>query len=51
MTLEDIGRYIKALAQAGCIATGKGLYPTVNLTDLGKEVMSGRVEVNLDLPQ
>jgi ATP-dependent DNA helicase RecQ len=51
MTLEDIGLYIKALMQAGCIATGKGLYPTVCLTDFGREVMAARAEVLLDLPQ
>jgi len=50
MTQDDIGLYIKALMQAGCIAAGKGLYPTVSLTDFGREVMAARAEVLLDLP-
>jgi ATP-dependent DNA helicase RecQ len=50
MTQDDIGLYVKALMQAGCIAAGKGLYPTVSLTDFGREVMAARVEVLLDLP-
>ncbi|HXU09739.1 MAG TPA: RecQ family ATP-dependent DNA helicase [Blastocatellia bacterium] len=50
MTQDDIGLYIKALMQAGCIAAGKGLYPTVSLTDFGREVMAARAEVLLDVP-
>lgn len=51
MTVEDIGVYIKALIQAGCIAVGRGLYPTVSITDFGREIMAARAEVALDLPQ
>jgi superfamily II DNA helicase RecQ len=50
MTQDDIGLQIKALIQAGCIAAGKGVYPTVSLTDFGREVMAARAEVLLDLP-
>ena len=45
MTQDDIGLYVKALMQADCIAAGKGLYPTVSLTDFGREVMAARAEV------
>jgi ATP-dependent DNA helicase RecQ len=51
LTHDDIGAYVKALIQARCIAVGKGLYPTVSLTDFGREVMAARAEVRLDLPE
>ena len=50
MTIDDIGIYIKALIQAGCISVGRGLYPTVSLTDFGREVMAAKSAVNLNLP-
>ncbi|HLF84617.1 MAG TPA: RQC domain-containing protein, partial [Blastocatellia bacterium] len=50
MTQDDITGYVKALIQAGCIAVGRGQYPTVSLTDFGREVMMSRAEVILDLP-
>jgi superfamily II DNA helicase RecQ len=51
MSQNDIGAYVKALIQARCIAVGKGIYPTVSLTDFGREVMASRAEVLLDLPK
>jgi hypothetical protein len=51
LTQDDIGAYVKALIQARCIAVGKGPYPTVSLTDFGREVMAARAEVRLDLPE
>jgi ATP-dependent DNA helicase RecQ len=50
MTQDDITVYVKALIQAGCIAVGRGQYPTVSLTDFGREVMMDRAEVALELP-
>jgi len=49
MTQEEITNYIKALIEAGCIVVGRGAYPTVSLTDYGREVMTGRAEVRLEL--
>jgi superfamily II DNA helicase RecQ len=49
MTQDDITAYVKALIQTGCIAVGRGQYPTVSLTDFGREVMTSRAEVMLDL--
>lgn len=51
MTQDDITAYVKALIQASCIAVGRGQYPTVSLTDFGREVMTARAEVMLDLPE
>jgi ATP-dependent DNA helicase RecQ len=51
MTQDDITAYVKALIQASCIAVGRGQYPTVSLTDFGREVMMSRAEVMLDLPE
>jgi len=50
MTLEDIAAFIKALIEAQCISVGRGLYPTVSLTDYGRDVMTAHAEVMLDLP-
>jgi ATP-dependent DNA helicase RecQ len=50
MTQEDTTAYVKALIQAGCISVQQGAYPTVTLTDFGREVMLGRSEVLLELP-
>jgi superfamily II DNA helicase RecQ len=49
MTQDDITAYVKALIQAGCIAVGRSQYPTVSLTDFGREVMTSRAEVMLDI--
>jgi len=49
MTQDEIGAYIKALIEAGCIAVGRGAYPTVTLTDYGRDVMTSREQVLLDL--
>jgi len=51
MTQDDITIYVKALIQADCIAVGRGQYPTVSLTDFGREVMMDRADVALDLPE
>jgi ATP-dependent DNA helicase RecQ len=50
MTQDEITLFIKALIQADCIQVDKGAYPTVSLTDFGREVMLRRAEVMLDLP-
>jgi ATP-dependent DNA helicase RecQ len=50
MTQDDITAFIKALIEAACIAVGRGQYPTVGLTDFGREVMAARAEVILALP-
>ena len=50
MRQDEITAYIKALIDAGCIAVEKGMYPTVSLTDFGREVMKSRAEVTLELP-
>jgi ATP-dependent DNA helicase RecQ len=50
MTQDEITVYIKGLIQAGCIAVEQGAYPTVSLTEYGREVMLGRAEVKLRLP-
>ena len=50
MRQDDITGYIKALIGAGCIKVEKGLYPTVSLTEFGREVMRSRAEVMLELP-
>ena len=49
MTQDEITAYIKALMQAGCVEAGRGVYPTVSLTDFGREVMAARAEVLLEL--
>ncbi|MFY9572826.1 MAG: RecQ family ATP-dependent DNA helicase, partial [Blastocatellia bacterium] len=51
MTQDDIAAYVKALIHAACITVGRGQYPTVSLTDVGREVMMDRAEVMLDLPE
>jgi ATP-dependent DNA helicase RecQ len=51
MSRDEITAYVKALIQAGCTAVGRGQYPTVSLTDFGREVMMSRAEVMLDLPE
>jgi hypothetical protein len=51
MTQDDITGYVKALIQADCIAVGRGQYPTVSLTDFGREVMTARADVTLQVPE
>jgi ATP-dependent DNA helicase RecQ len=51
MPQEELMSYIKALMQARCIESGKGLYPTVSLTEFGREVMLERAAVRLQLPK
>jgi ATP-dependent DNA helicase RecQ len=50
MTQDEITAYLKALIQSGCVSVGKGQYPTVSLTDFGREVMLSKAEVMLALP-
>jgi ATP-dependent DNA helicase RecQ len=49
MTQDEITAYIKALIQAECIEVQKDIYPTVGLTGFGREVMTGRADVMLNL--
>jgi hypothetical protein len=49
MTKDEINSYIKALIDAGCIKVSSGAYPTVGLTPMGREVMTGRAEVKLEI--
>ena len=51
LSRDDITAYIRALIEAGCIAVGRGEYPTVGLTDFGREVMAARASVTLELPE
>ena len=51
MTQDNITTYVKALIQADCIVMGRGQYPTVSLSDFGKEVMMARAEVTLQLQE
>jgi ATP-dependent DNA helicase RecQ len=51
MAQDEISEFIKALIQAQCINVNEGAYPTVGLTDFGREVMLGQKEVLLDLPE
>jgi len=51
MTLDEITGYVKALIQTGCISVGRGQYPTVSLTEFGREVMLAHAEVMLELPE
>jgi ATP-dependent DNA helicase RecQ len=50
MTQDMIAAYIKGLIDAQCIGVSQGAYPTVSLTEFGREVMLGRAETKLDLP-
>ncbi len=50
MTQDEITSFIKALIGADCIKVEHGAYPTVDLTDFGREVMMSRQEVMLELP-
>jgi len=50
MNQDHITAWIKELLERGCIAVNKGPYPTVRLTDYGREVMTGKSEVRLVVP-
>jgi hypothetical protein len=49
MSQDEIIQFIRALIESGCIATDSGAYPTLRLTEQGREVMHGRAEVRLAL--
>ncbi len=51
MSQDDITTFIKALIKADCIQVNEGAYPTVGLTDFGREVMLGQQEVLLDMSE
>jgi ATP-dependent DNA helicase RecQ len=46
---EDVTAYIKALIASGCISVSGGQYPTISLTEFGREVMHDRAQVLLAL--
>ena len=46
--LPTINRYIKALILAGCVEVNAGSYPTLRLSEFGREVMHGRAQAILD---
>lgn len=50
MSQDEITEFIKALIKAECITIKEGAYPTVGLSDVGREVMLGQREILLDLP-
>ena len=50
MSQEQVNVFIKALIAANCLEVTKGLYPKISLTELGRDVMRGRVSINLMLP-
>nr|MBA2339905.1 RecQ family ATP-dependent DNA helicase [Pyrinomonadaceae bacterium] len=50
MTQEEILAFIDALVAAGALRTTGGAYPTVSLTNFGREVMRERASVQLTLP-
>jgi superfamily II DNA helicase RecQ len=47
MSQDEVTLLIRELIKAGCISVGRGAYPTVYLTDFGREVMTGRAIVEL----
>jgi hypothetical protein len=51
MSQDEITTFMKALISAECIKVQEGVYPTVGLTDFGREVMLGQQEVLLNLPE
>jgi ATP-dependent DNA helicase RecQ len=46
---SQISHYIRALILAGCLEVNTGPYPTLRLSEFGRQVMGGRAEVLLDL--
>jgi ATP-dependent DNA helicase RecQ len=49
MTQDELLMYIDALIVAGCLDVTSGAYPTVQITNLGQEVMRERAQVELIL--
>ncbi|HMG33798.1 MAG TPA: ATP-dependent DNA helicase RecQ [Blastocatellia bacterium] len=49
LSQDELNGYIKALIKAGCIGVSKGLYPTITLTEFGREVMHERAKVRLEM--
>lgn len=49
MSQTEVSDYIKALIAAGCISIRQGIYPTVRLSDFGRQVMQGKAKVDLAL--
>ena len=50
MTVDDIVKWIDILQRGRLIASTEGSYPTVHLTDEGREVMIGRAMPQMKLP-
>jgi hypothetical protein len=50
LSQDEITDYIKALIEADCITIANQAYPTISLTEYGREVMLGQSEVLLNLP-
>ncbi len=48
MTRDEITDYIRALIDAQCIKVSSGAYPTLSLTQLGRDVMTGRTETKIE---
>jgi ATP-dependent DNA helicase RecQ len=51
MTRDEITDYIRALIDARCIRVSSGAYPTLSLTPLGRDVMTGRAETKLEIKE
>jgi ATP-dependent DNA helicase RecQ len=51
LSQDEITDYIKALIEADCIMIADSSYPTISLTEFGREVMLGQSEVFLNLPE
>ncbi|HEY7543841.1 MAG TPA: RQC domain-containing protein, partial [Blastocatellia bacterium] len=51
MTRDEITNYIRALIDAQCIRVSSGAYPTLSLTPLGRDVMTGRAETKLEIKE
>ncbi|MEW6128285.1 MAG: ATP-dependent DNA helicase RecQ [Acidobacteriota bacterium] len=51
LSQEEITEYIKALIESDCIMVGQKAYPTVSLTEIGREVMLGQREIRLNIPE
>jgi ATP-dependent DNA helicase RecQ len=49
LSQDEITAYIKSLIDAGCVEISKGLYPTISLTEFGRDVMHERAPVMLSL--
>jgi ATP-dependent DNA helicase RecQ len=51
MAAQEVAAFIKSLIRAGCIAVSKSAYPTLSITDFGREVMHGASQVHLPTPE